>query len=56
MDQGIRLRHLTIAHPQAAELTAALAGMISDPRIEIIQADAFAMSATLDTPGGTKTI
>lgn len=51
-DLGVRLHRLEIAHPQAADLRAALAGF-HDPRV-VITEGAFAMQASFDTPHGQR--
>ncbi len=51
-DQGFRLAHLTLVHPKAASLQAALAGRLADPRLRIVQGPAAGLSATLQTPRG----
>ncbi|WP_424969453.1 VOC family protein [Dinoroseobacter sp. S76] len=53
-DVGVRLTGLTVSHPQAAELRAALAGLES-PLVEIIEGPA-ALRATLRTPKGEVTL
>ncbi len=51
-DSGARLRSLTLAHPEACALRAALAAVLDDPRIAVEQAAAPGLSAVLDTPAG----
>ena len=53
-DCGVRLKTLTITHPQAAALRAALT--LHDPRIHIVQGDAKAMTATFQTPNGDRSL
>jgi hypothetical protein len=53
-DVGVRLKTLTIAHPQAAALRAAL--NLDDPRIHIVQGAQKAMSATFQTPSGDRSL
>lgn len=55
-DQGIRLDHLEIAHPQARTLSAALRTRCSDPRIRIEQGPHKAMRAVFSTPAGTRVL
>ena len=51
-DQGVRLARLELHSPQADALRAALAPMIEDARLRVIEADAPAMQAILSTPSG----
>lgn len=53
-DVGIRLKTLTIAHPQAQALRAALA--LHDPRVHIIQGPHKAMNALFSTPSGDRSL
>lgn len=53
-DVGARLLLLEIAHPQAADLRAALAGRLTDPRVVIVEGARKAMQATILTPRGTR--
>lgn len=53
-DRGVRLRRLTITHPHAAELHAALSGRITDPRLAIVAGPAKAMQAEFATPHGPR--
>jgi hypothetical protein len=55
-DQGVRLTRFEIAHPQAADLRAALDGRITDARVQILQGPAMAMRATFDTPYGPRVL
>lgn len=55
-DVGIRLAHLEIAHPEADDLRAVLAGLILDPRIQITQGPAKDLLATFDTPHGRRSL
>lgn len=55
-DRGLRLERLEIAHPEAAALSAALAGLIDDPRIVLVSAAAKAMRAVIHTPHGRRTL
>lgn len=51
-DLGCRLAQLRIEHPDASRLTAALDGVIDDPRIVVAQGDVVRFRATISTPGG----
>ena len=51
-DAGARLCGLTLGHPQADALRAALAAVLDDPRVEVAAAERPAIAATLDTPRG----
>lgn len=51
-DSGVRLAQLTIGHPQAATLRAALAGL-DDPRLAITEGPAH-LRATFHTPNGPR--
>lgn len=53
-DQGLRLKTLTLTHPQALALRAALP--LTDPRIVIVPGPVKALSATFDTPHGPRTL
>jgi hypothetical protein len=53
-DRGIRLTRLTILHPRAGALAAALKGRLDDPRVTIAEGDAKAMRAEFSTPHGTR--
>jgi hypothetical protein len=55
-DQGVRLTRFEIAHPQAADLRAALDGRMTDARVQILQGPAMAMRATFDTPYGPRVL
>ena len=55
-DMGVRLTRLTVIHPQADELRAALAGRITDPRIAFEPGPEKAMQAEFTTPHGTRTL
>ena len=54
-DVGLRLRRLEIAHPEAADLRAALDGRFRDSRV-VITEGALAMRASFDTPHGIRTL
>lgn len=53
-DLGARLHRLQIAHPQAAALRAALAGLLTDPRVVIVDGPQKALQATIATPDGLR--
>lgn len=53
-DVGVRLKHLTLQHPQAALLRAALA--VIDPRVMIRHGAHKSLSATFETPQGECTL
>ena len=53
-DVGVRLKSLTIQHPQAASLRAALA--LNDPRVIIMLGPHKALTATFQTPQGERTL
>jgi hypothetical protein len=55
-DAGVRLLRLEIAHPQAADLRAALDGRLADPRVVIVPGPEKAMQASFATPGGTRVL
>ncbi|TAG23549.1 MAG: VOC family protein [Rhodobacterales bacterium] len=55
-DVGLRLARLEIAHPQAPDLRAALAGRLDDPRVVILDSPVLALRATIDTPYGQRRI
>lgn len=55
-ESGLRLRVLEIAHPQAKALKAALAPLIADPRVQIMEGPAKAMRATFTTPHGPRVL
>ncbi len=55
-DHGLRLSRLEIAHPRASALRAALAGRLDDPRLSVREAPEAALSATIDTPRGPRTL
>ena len=54
-DTGVRLTRLEIAHPQAQDLQAALAGMMDEPRLAIVPGPR-AMRASFATPHGVRVI
>lgn len=53
-DVGARLERLTIAHPQAGALRAALAGRLSDQRVRIVDAPAVSLQVIIATPQGPR--
>lgn len=52
-DHGIRMTGLFLTHPEAAALRAALAPMITDPRLTILNGASPALSVELTGPKGT---
>lgn len=55
-DAGVRLRQLTLIHPQADALRAALTGRLDDPRVTIEPGPAKAMQAEFSTPHGIRAL
>lgn len=55
-DQGVRLTGLTLAHPDADGLRAALAPIFKDDRLQIVAADAPALGLRFATAGGDVTL
>ncbi len=55
-DVGVRLDLLEIAHPQASALRLALAGLMADPRVTLIDGPQKAMRARFATPHGPRWI
>ena len=55
-DAGCRLRRLTVAHPEAAALRAALAGRLDDPRLVVEAGREIALTAEIDTPAGPRVL
>ena len=53
-DRGCRLKHLEIAHPDIAAVSAALDGLLRDPRVALVQGDAKRLTAEIETPHGTR--
>ncbi len=53
-DRGVRLRRLTLVHPQAAALQGALGGLVQDPRLAFEAGPVKAMRATFDTGHGPR--
>lgn len=54
-DKGVRLQRLTLSHPDAAGLQAALTRLIADPRLEI-RTGAPKLECLLSTPKGDVTL
>ena len=55
-ESGVRLQRLEIAHPQAAALNAALAGIFADRRVVITAGAEKAMRATFTTLHGVRVL
>ncbi len=55
-DQGVRLTQLTLTHPNAVALRAALSSLTGDTRLSITQGDAPKMEVTFSTPNGPVTL
>lgn len=55
-EAGLRLTRFEVAHPEATALRAALAPMLTDPRVVIVDGPAKAMRATFDTPAGRRVL
>lgn len=55
-DTDVRLTQLRLISPDADALRAALAPLITDTRIEIVQGDAPSIMATFSTPNGPVTL
>lgn len=55
-DNGLRLRRLEIAHPQAEALAAALEGQFRDPRVVLVTGPAKSFAAEFSTPAGPKVL
>lgn len=53
-DMGCRLARLTLRHPEAAALRAALGGRITDNRLAIETGPATALEAQIETPHGMR--
>lgn len=51
-DRGVRLTGLTLVHPDAQALRAALAPLLSDPRVQVRPGAAPALRMALDSPRG----
>lgn len=54
-DRGVRLIRLTITHPQAGALRAALDGRLNDPRV-VIETGTQGLRATFSTPQGERSL
>ena len=55
-DAGARLHSLTLVHPQADALRAALAAILDDPRVSVEGAERPGLAAILDTPAGPRAL
>ncbi len=55
-DTGVRLVGLRLSSPRAEALRMALAPLIVDPRVDVVQADRPGMEITLSTPNGPVTL
>ena len=55
-ESDVRLQRLEVAHPQAAALNAALAGIFDDARVVIVPGAVKAMRATFITPHGLRVL
>lgn len=55
-ESGLRLQTLEIITPDAPALTAALAGLFTDTRVQITQGSVHAMRAEFSTPHGTRVL
>lgn len=53
-DRGCRLRRLTVIHPEAADLAAALAGRLEDERVVILPGLELSLRAEIHTPNGLR--
>lgn len=53
-DSGLRLKTLTVTHPQAEALRAAVP--LADARVQFVQGPAKALSATFHSPNGTRSL
>lgn len=53
-DSGLRLTQLQITHPQAESLRAALAGVLRDARVEVLDGTEMAMAAQFEGPEGAR--
>ena len=56
MRSGCRLRRLIVAHPEAAALRKALAGMLNDPTVVIEDGPGMALRAEIETPHGLRVL
>ena len=55
-EAGVRLTRLEVVHPNSADLSAALAGRIGDPRVVFVPGPAKALRATFQTPSGPRSL
>lgn len=55
-ESGVRLTRLEIAHPDAPALRAALAGLLEDSRVVIVEGAASALRASFTTPHGVRVL
>lgn len=55
-ESGVRLQRLEVAHPQADDLNAALAGIFHDARLVIVPGAQKAMRASFSTPHGVRVL
>ncbi len=53
-DAGCRLQRLQLTHPRAQALRAALAGLLDDPRIEVVAGPTPSLAVDLATPAGPR--
>lgn len=55
-ESGVRLTQLEVAHPEAPALRAALADLLDDPRVVIVDGAAKALRASFTTPHGVRVL
>ncbi len=55
-DHGLRLTRVKIVHPEAGKLSAALEGLLSDKRVDLIAGDTPALSMEISTSTGVVTL
>lgn len=55
-DSGVRLRRLEIATPDHTQLSTALSGLFSDPRVIIVAGSDLSMRAEFETPDGRRVL
>jgi hypothetical protein len=53
-EAGVRLTRLEVIHPEAAALTAALAGRVADPRVVVLAGPVRQLRAEFQTPAGPR--
>ena len=53
-DQGVRLVAIRLTHPRAGDLSAALAGLLADDRVEVVEGPRAALALGFDTPSGRR--